>query len=137
MKVIFRYKTAKPTNGHFHFMLHGGAENLGFSEHWHSEKGWEVILDALEDTREPKERRSFFLCNGGDDLTFLGDFPSAYYVGSHEAKGYTSYLFETTHLSETEREKGVVQSRYARPKPHVNELSYKAREAIERERRQA
>lgn len=128
MKIIYRYKTQKPTNGHFHFMLHADAVPLDFSEHWNGEKGWELAFDALEDTTKVRERRSFFLCNGGDDLSFLGDYPESYYIATHASKGYTSHLFETTHLSETEREKGKVQGRFSRPKPHVDELSYRDRQ---------
>lgn len=118
MKVIYRYRTSKPVDGHLSFQLPVDASILNYSEHWHSDKGWEVLVDVLEDSRVARERRSFFLCNGGDGLDFLGDFPEAYYVGRHEAKSYTSYLFETTHLSESERQKGkVTSSRFTRPKP--------------------
>lgn len=123
MKAIFRYRTSKPLDGHFSFQLHEAATVLAYSEHWHIEKGWEVLLDALENTSVPKERRSFFMCNGGDELDFLGEYPDVYFIARHEAKSYTSYLFETTHLSETERAKGRVQSRFVRPKPHVSEMS--------------
>lgn len=135
MKVIYRYKTAKPADGHFAFMLHAEATVLSFSEHW-GEKGWELIMDVLEDTRRPKERRNFFLCNGGDKLDFLGDFPEAYFIGLHETKSYMSYVFETTHLSESERLEGKIEySRFTRQRPELGELSFKARQAEEARRR--
>lgn len=122
--VVFRYRCSKPTNGHLSFQLHAGAHILSYAEHWHSDDGWQVVLDALEDTHQAKEARHFFLCNAGDNLTFLGDFPEAYYVGMHDSKSYCSYLFETSHLSDLDRARGMVQPRrYARPKPGLDELS--------------
>lgn len=133
MHVVFRYRTMKPTDGHLQFNLHAGATILAFAEHWHTEKGWETFIDALEDASQPKESRFFFLCNAGDSLDFLGEYPDAYYVGQHDAKSYVSYLFETTHLSETEREQGhVVWSRYNRTKPTRDEMSRTERERHDR-----
>lgn len=137
MKVIYRYRTMKPEDGHFQFNLHRDAAILCFAEHWHTEKGWELFIDALENTNEPKESRFFFLCNAGDALDFLGEFPDAYYVGKHETKSYVSYVFETTHLSETERAEGHVQAgRYNRVKPSYDELSRTGRAFEDARRRE-
>lgn len=129
MRVIYRYRTAKPLDGHFQFQLHADATIVSFAEHWHSGVGWEVFVDALEDTANQKERRNFFLCNAGDSLDFLGDNPDVFYLGTQSSKSYSSYLFDTTHLSETEREKGRIEkSRYVRLKPEWDDLSRTERE---------
>jgi len=124
MRTIYRYRTSKPPTGHFSFEIHREGVPLDFAENWHAEKGWELVIDFLVDTSKPVERRYFFLCNGGDDLSFLGEYPEAHYIGSHQSKSYLSYLFETTHLSETERIKGQVErARYDRRPATRDELS--------------
>lgn len=135
MHTIYRYKAPKPTDGHVSWLLHTDATILSFTEKWHSEHGWELSIDALEDTSKPKERRWFFLCNGGDDLTFIDpDNVDLYYIGTHSSKSYCSYLFETTHLSETEREQGHVQpARYKRNRPDWDDLSRTEREIVRRQ----
>lgn len=138
MRVIYRYRTAKPDDGHFHFQLHANANILAVVEHWYAERGWEIIMDVLEDTSEPKERRYFFLCNAGDKLDFLGEYPDIYYVGMHETRAYASYVFDTTHLSETERQQAVVSaSRYTRGKPPIDEMSYAERQREDARRRRS
>lgn len=134
MKVIFRYRTSKPEDGHFSFQLHANAQVLSYAEHWHTEKGWEVLVDALEETREPKERRYFFLCNAGDNLDFLGENPDLYFVGKHDSKSYSSFVFETTHLSETERLAGRIEaSRYVRRRPEFTDMSRTEQARVRRE----
>lgn len=133
---IFRYRTSKPSDGHFSFELHGGASILSFSEHWHTEKGWEVFVDALVDTSIPRRRMWFFLCTGGDNLDFLGDQAPLYHLGTHEHKAYVSYLFDTTHLSENERAKGKAEAtRLRRAKPPVADLSRTQRGKVDRQLR--
>lgn len=129
MKVIFRYKAQKPDDGHVSWLLNQDATILSFNEHWHENNGWEVAIDALEDTSKPKERRWFFLCNAGDNLDFLGDDPDLYHIATHHSKSYASYLFETGHLSETQRLEGTIkQNRYARRKPEWEDLSRREKE---------
>lgn len=135
--VIYRYKTSKPADGHFSMQLHEGSEIVGFLEYWHGEKGWECVLDVLCDPGRPMERRYFFLCTGGDDLSFLGDYPVSYHVATHYSKGYTSFLFETTHLSENERAKGRVEpKRLLRSKPASTDLGRGQRYEMERRERE-
>lgn len=134
-QVVYRYRKSKPDDGHLLFKLHGGAQLLFWTEHWHGETGWEVIIDVLEDTSQPREDRRFFLCNAGDQLDVLGEFASAYYVGHHESKAYASFLFETTHLADQEREKLRTRTdRIRRPRPERSELSSTERMRLDRSR---
>lgn len=109
MRGVFRYKKTKPDFGHFSFKLPEGATLLTYTEHWLAdEKIWKVYCDFLEDPRKPREERHFFLCNNGDDLDFLGEHADIYYAASYWSKGYSSHLFETTHLTPEERAKGKI-----------------------------
>lgn len=129
---ILRYRTGKPMNGHFSLQLHEGAQIIGYLEAWHSENGWELVMDVLLDLSKPAERRYFFLCGQGDDLGFLGEYPDTYHVGTHYSKTYASYIFDTTHLSEQERAKGAADWRkLQRAKPKDHELGRDQRYAIE------
>jgi len=101
--IVYRYRAAKRNDGHFSFDLHAGASVLGYSEYWNSDKGWEILVDVLSDTGNQLERRHFFLCGTGTKLDPLGEDASLHFVDTFEAKGYISYLFETTHLPETLR----------------------------------
>lgn len=132
MKSIYRYRTTKPQNGHFSFQLHEAAQVLHFNEVWHGEKGWEIVADILVDTQKPLERRYFFVCTGGQNLTFLGDYPEAYLLQVHAAgeKGYVSFIFETTHLSDEERERGAADwAKLNRSRPPREELGAAQRSA--------
>lgn len=123
MKGVLRYRQPKPLNGHFSFQLHGGAEVMGYQEYWRDEGGWEVVLDVLCDTSEPVEKRSFFICGGGDNLDFLGDDASAYHVATHYAKNsYAVYVFDTSHVSDTMIQEAVeANKKVYRPKPDEEE----------------
>lgn len=121
---IYRYRMPKPPSGHFKLDLPEGATVLNYVEHWHTEEGWTIAIDVLESPSKPRERRWFFLCNAGDNLGFIGEYPDVHYIGSHESKSYSSYLFDTSHLSETEREQGHVEPRrFNRGRPDRTDLS--------------
>lgn len=138
-KQIIRYRTSKPPDGHLAWQINAGAALLAYSEFWHTEKGWELVADFLLDTRQPMERRYFFLGTAGADVTALGDYPEAYLVGYHRDKGYLSYLFETTHLTDEQRRDLRVDPRQLqRGRPHRSELGRDQRrqaDRAERERR--
>lgn len=123
MITVYRYRTMKPKHGQFSFDLHGGSEVIGFTEYWHSEKGWELVVDVCCDTDKPLERRYFIIVTGGDRLDALGEYAAHYHLATHYSKGYTSFLFELTHLSETEREfMRADEKRLRRAKPGLAEL---------------
>lgn len=126
--LLERYRTSKPNDGIFSFELHGGAVVIGFTEYWHTTKGWEVNVDVIVDTAEPRERRYFMVAAGGYNLTALGEYAAHYHVATYINKGYAAYLFDITHLSETERD--VIRTypeRLKRARPPAEELSYKQR----------
>lgn len=123
MIAVLRYRQPKPLNGHFSFMLHSGSEVMGYQEFWRDEGGWEVVLDVLSDTSEPVEKRSFFICGGGDRLDFLGEFPSGYHIATHYAKNsYAVYVFDTSHVSDTQLQEAIeTNKKVYRPKPDDEE----------------
>lgn len=136
MITIYRHRAMKPRDGKIEFVLHRDATVIAFTEHWHRDNGWEVIIDALQDTELPVERRRFFLCTGGDRLDPLGENAFAYHVGTHEAKAYCSFLFDVSHLpdqiiNQLEADWGRLQ----RKPPAKDEMSFKAKQAVEREGR--
>jgi hypothetical protein len=124
--IVYRYRAAKRNDGHFSFDLHAGASVLGYSEYWNSEKGWEILIDVLSDTNLPMERRDFFLCGTGTTLDPLGEDASLHFIDTFEAKGYISYLFETSHLPLTQREKLDAKWK-PRPAPRVEDMGRQQR----------
>ena len=126
--LLLRYRTSKPPDGIFSFELHGGSQIIGFTEYWHTDKGWEVHVDVVCDVAIPIERRYFMVAAGGYNLTALGEYAIHYHVGTYTNKGYAAYLFDITHLSETERDTiRTYPERLKRPKPPPEELSFKQR----------
>jgi hypothetical protein len=126
MLTVYRYRQMKPRDGKIEFVYHRDGTVLGFTENWTKMDGWEVCLDVLVDTGQPVERRKFFLCTGGDDLTLLGDSAFAYHVGTNTQKGYASYLFDVTHLPDQLYSKLEASwERLNRGDPSKEDLSYK------------
>lgn len=125
---VLRYKQPKPLNGHFSLQLHEGGEVMGYQEFWRDEGGgWEVVLDVLCDTAKPVERRSFFICGGGDTLDFIGEFASAFHVATHYAKNsYAVYVFDTSHVSDTDLQTAIeANKKIYRGKPDQEEYGGK------------
>lgn len=120
MRVAIRYRKTKPETGHFSLRLPENAMVLSYTEHWDLNSfEWITLIDVLEEERNPREERWFFLCNNGDSLDFLGEHGDLYYVSTYWSKGYSSHLWETTHLTEEERAKGKVDpKRFRQNRPH-------------------
>jgi hypothetical protein len=136
---VLRYRMSKPADGKLEFSYHRDGTILGFQEFWseRGEPGWEVVLDILVDTSIPVERRRFFLCTGGDDLTPLGEQAFAYHIGTNAQKGYASYLFDITHLPDQMIDLlSADRDRLRRTKPGAEELSYKAKQVKARKERE-
>jgi len=124
---VLRYKQPKPLHGHFTFQIHEGGEVMGYQEFWREEGGWEVVLDVLCDMSKPVERRSFFICAGGDSLDFVGEYASAFHVATHYAKNsYAVYVFDTSHVSDTDLQTAIeTNKKIYRGKPDQEEYGGK------------